>query len=124
MRLYREMPADPSVASYGSLKVEVRNPSGFRPVAGGSVTIRASGSSQILDILQTDESGETPPIELPAPPTAYSLEPQQEVQPYSTYDLTFEAPGSETIRVQGVQIFSGEEAIQEIRSIRKLLAEN
>jgi peptidoglycan hydrolase-like protein with peptidoglycan-binding domain len=44
------------------------------------------------------------------------LEPQTEVQPYSTYDLSFEAPGSQSVIVRGVQVFPGEDAIQEIDS--------
>ena len=57
MRLFREMPATMETASTGTLKVEARSLVGFRPLPGGTVTIRPTGSEQILEVLQTDESG-------------------------------------------------------------------
>ena len=101
----------------GTLRVQARTEIGFEPVPGALVTVRASGSEQILEQLRTDESGNTQLIELEAPDVEYSLEPQQEVRPYSTYDVTIESTKTETVRIAGVQILAGQEAIQEILTL-------
>jgi len=101
----------------GTLRVQARTEIGFEPVPGALVTVRASGSEQILEQLRTDESGNTQLIELEAPDIEYSLEPQQEVRPYSTYDVTIESSETETVRIAGVQILAGQEAIQEILTL-------
>lgn len=104
----------------GTLRVQARTELGFFPVAGARVTVRSSGTDQILEEVITDESGNSPLVELEAPDVAYSLEPQREVRPYSTYDITVESPGTETIRITGVQIFAGQEAIQEVRTVARI----
>ena len=101
----------------GTLRVQARTELGFFPVPGARVTIRASGSDQILEEVTTDESGNSPLVELEAPDVAYSLEPQTQVRPYSTYDITVESPEAETVRIVGVQIFAGQEAIQQILTL-------
>lgn len=101
----------------GTLRIQARTEIGFEPVPGALVTVRASGSEQILEQLRTDESGNTQLIELEAPDVEYSLEPQQEVRPYSTYDVTIESTKTETVRIAGVQILAGQEAIQEILTL-------
>ena len=101
----------------GTLRVQARTEIGFEPVPGALVTVRASGSEQILEQLRTDESGNTQLIELEAPDVEYSLEPQQEIRPYSTYDVTIESTETETVRIAGVQILAGQEAIQEILTL-------
>lgn len=101
----------------GTLRVQARTEIGFEPVPGALVTVRASGSEQILEQLRTDESGNTQLIELEAPDVEYSLEPQQEVRPYSTYDVTIESLETETVQIAGVQILAGQEAIQEILTL-------
>ena len=101
----------------GTLRVQARTEIGFEPVPGALVTVRASGSEQILEQLRTDESGNTQLIELEAPDVEYSLEPQQEVRPYSTYDVTIESTKTEIVRIAGVQILAGQEAIQEILTL-------
>ena len=45
MRLFREMPATMETASTGTLKVEARSLVGFRPLPGGTVTIRPNSGS-------------------------------------------------------------------------------
>ena len=86
MRLFREMPATMETASTGTLKVEARSLVGFRPLPGGTVTIRPTGSEQILEVLQTDESGNTPEVTLPTPPLELSMVPEYAVNPYAQYD--------------------------------------
>lgn len=102
--------------SFGTLRVETRTEIGFLPVQGATVTVRASGSDQVLEVMRTDESGNTQAVPLPAPDVEYSLVPQEEVRPYATYDLTIESPDMETVRIEGTQIFAGQEAIQEVRT--------
>ena len=101
----------------GTLRVQARTELGFFPVQGARVTIRSSGSDQILEEATTDESGNTQLIELEAPDVAYSLEPQREVRPYSTYDITVESSEFQTVRIVGVQILAGQEAIQEVLAV-------
>ena len=101
----------------GTLRVQARTELGFFPVQGARVTIRSSGSDQILEEATTDESGNTQLIELEAPDVAYSLEPQREVRPYSTYDITVEFSEFQTVRIVGVQILAGQEAIQEVLAV-------
>lgn len=116
MRLFREMPAVNDTASTGTLRIEARSLVGFRPLTGGTVTIRDAATNQTVEVLQTDESGNTPIITLPAPPLELSLTPERTVAPYSEYNAVFESPTAETITVNGIQILPGEEAIQVIRS--------
>ena len=70
--------------AFGTLRVQARTEIGFNPVPGAKVTVRLSGSDQIIEEMLTDESGNTPSVELEAPNVDYSLEPQEQVRPYST----------------------------------------
>ena len=117
MRLFREMPATMETASTGTLKVEARSLVGFRPLPGGTVTIRPTGSEQILEVLQTDESGNTPEVTLPTPPLELSMVPEYAVNPYAQYDLIFQSPEAESVFIQGTQVFAGQESLQEIRAV-------
>ena len=110
MRLFREMPATMETASTGTLKVEARSLVGFRPLPGGTVTIRPTGSEQILEVLQTDESGNTPVVTLPTPPLELSMVPEYAVNPYAQYDLIFQSPEAESVFIQGTQVFAGQES--------------
>ena len=51
----------------GTLRVQARTELGFFPVSGARVTIRPSGSDQILEEVITDESGNSPLVALEAP---------------------------------------------------------
>ena len=101
--------------AFGTLRVSVRTEVGFQPIENATVTIRNAGSEEVLEVLRTNESGNTDTIELPAPDVDYSLEPQEEVRPYSTYDLTIESPEMDTVQIDGTQIIAGEEALQDVR---------
>lgn len=114
MRLFREMPPVADVAGSGFLRCEARSLVGFRPIPRARVTVRDMNGA-VIEQLETDESGNTPDLELPAPPLEYSLEPESP-QPYSKYSITLEGEGIETVTVDGTQILPGELSIQQLSS--------
>jgi hypothetical protein len=68
------------------------------------VRILESGQTErVLERLNTNASGLTEPVALPAPNIDYSLEPST-VQPYSVYDIMVSAPGYETVIFEKVEI--------------------
>ena len=68
----------------------------------------------IIEELTTDNSGETPSIELPAPPVSYSLE-SSSAQPYSEYNFTIQAEGYSNLTISGAQILANVTALQSAR---------
>ena len=73
----------------GGLQVNVTSTIGIQPIAGAAVKI-FSGQTQVEE-LTTDSSGQTPAIQLPAPPLAYSQEPNQP-QPFAEYTIQVSRP--------------------------------
>ena len=98
----------------GTLQVNVTSSVGFFPVSGATVTISAGETPDtILEQLSTDASGQTPPIQLPAPDPSYSQEPGRP-RPYSSYIIEVTAPGYEPVRISGSEILPGEESLQPV----------
>ena len=97
----------------GSLKIQITN-NNFFPVEGASVYISPTGMpDSTSEEFVTDKNGIVIDEELPAPDVAYSLEPGEN-QPYSEYNVLVNAPGYNERFISGVQIFSGENGIQNI----------
>ncbi len=101
--------------SRGQLQINVTSePTNF-PIPEASISISYTGvPGPILEQLQTNSSGQTETIDLAAPPVEYSLNPNNEVQPYSEYTLNVTAPGYEPISISGTEILANETAIQNI----------
>ena len=108
---------EPIDAAYaGSIQISVVSAIGLVPVANASVTISYTGDPDSpLEVLTTDSSGQTPTVELPAPPLSLSLDPEAEQQPYSEYNIFVTAEGYEPVLVSGSEIFAGEMSLQPIR---------
>lgn len=102
--------------STGSLRISVISSVAYIPIEGATVTISYTGdpSSPIIT-LTTDSSGETEVVTLPAPPLAYSLNPENLQQPYSEYNIMVTAEGYEPVYVTGSEIFADELSLQPIR---------
>lgn len=101
----------------GGLKISVTSTLGPVPVQGATVSISYTGTADsIIETLDTDESGQTEEIELPAPPLEYSLEPES-TRPYSEYNIQVNAPGYEPILISGTQILPETLALQPIEMI-------
>ena len=99
----------------GRLQINVTSTLGLIPIDNATVTISYTGIPDItIEQLQTNSSGQTEVIELPAPPLEYSLEPVEQ-QPYSEYNVQVQAPGYEPILVSGTEILPDVVALQPIR---------
>ncbi len=100
----------------GSLQISVVSTIGLVPVANATVTVSYTGDPESpIQVLTTDSSGQTPTIELPAPPLSLSLNPEAEQQPYSEYNIFVSAEGYEDVLVSGSEILAGELSLQPIR---------
>ena len=95
--------AQTDLSDKGRLQINVTSSLGYFPVTDAKITITLSGQPDtVIKELNTDISGQTQEIELPAPPLDYSLEPGEE-QPYADYDIAVTAPGYETVVVERIQ---------------------
>lgn len=102
------------MADTGKLRISLTSSVSSKPVAGANIQISRTGLPEdIIEVLQTNTSGQTEDIELETPPLEYSLVPESQ-QPYSEYDLMVSAEDYEPVTVSGAQILSGETALQDI----------
>lgn len=99
----------------GNLKVRVESAVGAIPIENARIRISYSGDPEsAIEEIQTGTSGQSESIELATPPLEYSMEPDQP-QPYAEYTVLVEAEGYQSVDISGVEVFSGQEALQNIR---------
>jgi hypothetical protein len=97
---------------FGYLTVDAKAVPDARPLEGATVSIFAG--DRIVEQISTNEAGQTEPMELGAPPLELSLVPETQIRPYSEYTVLVDAPGFETVYIEGVQILAGRLAIQRV----------
>lgn len=101
----------------GKLRVNVTESDGIIPIDNATIEIANTGTpNTVFEQLNTDANGNSETIELAAPPLEYSMEPTDN-QPYSEYNIRITAPGYSEQLITGVQIFSTQTGIQNIRLI-------
>lgn len=108
-------PTMPDTPDKGQLQVSVTSESTAFPVADARISISYTGvpDSQ-LEQLTSDSSGQTEVIDLPAPPIEYSLDVNNEQQPYSEYTIDVTAPGYEPVSIAGAEILADVTALQNV----------
>ena len=100
----------------GKLQINVTSNVDGRPIADASISISYTGVPEnMLERVETDSSGQTEVLELDAPPEEWSLDPDNERQPYSEYTLDISAPGFEPVSIAGAEILANVKAIQNVR---------
>ena len=100
----------------GKLQINVTSSVNSRPIGEAEISISYTGVSEnILERLTTDSSGQTEVIDLDAPPEEWSLNPENERQPYSEYTFDISAPGFEPVSIAGAEILANVKAIQNVR---------
>ena len=112
--IYSTHAAQIDASSEGGLRIQVTSTLGMIPIADATVTISyADNLDSPIQTLTTDISGQTPVIELPAPPIEYSLEPGSP-RPYSEYTIQISAPSYETVVISGSEILPDVTSIQPV----------
>ena len=96
----------------GYLLVNVYCDTIANPVEGAVVKVLKDNNE--IAIEKTNEDGQTNKITLETVDKSYSLEDQNLVRPYETYDVEVSALGLMPTKINGVQIFDGETSIQNI----------
>ena len=100
----------------GRLQINVISAADSRPVADARIAVSYTGvPEQTLEQVITDRSGQSEVLTLDAPPEAWSLDPDNEQQPYSEYTLNISAPGYEPVSIAGAEILADVKAIQNVR---------
>lgn len=109
-------PESSDASYFGTIKISVVSSIGLVPVEGATVTISYTREPDVpLKVLTTDNSGQTPVTQLPAPPLALSLQPENEIQPYSEYNITITAPDYEPVLISGSEILANELSLQPVQ---------
>ena len=100
----------------GTLQINVTSSVNAFPVERAEISISYTGVPEsTLEKIQTDSSGQTETIELAAPPEEWSLDIEEDRQPYSEYTLSIKAPGFEPVNIAGTEILANVKAIQHIQ---------
>ncbi len=98
----------------GKLQINVTTAVGAEPIKDAKVTVSYTGNpTQTVEELETDESGQTPVIEVNTPPLELSMEPSER-QPYAEYTVEVSAPGYRPIDISGIAVLPEETAIQPV----------
>ena len=100
----------------GTIKIQVTSTVGLIPVDNAKITISYTGDpGNALEQVSTDAEGQSEVLTLAAPPLEYSMEPEQSAQPYAEYTVEVEADGYRPVSIEGVDVFSGELSLQNVR---------
>ena len=111
-RYMRTMQTDQS--DTGRFQINVQSTVRNVPIKDARIRISYTGNpTQILEEVTTDDSGQSPSVDLPAPPLDYSLAPS-EIQPYSEYTLNVTAPGYTPFDISGVEVLPTATALQAV----------
>lgn len=98
----------------GQLQINVVSAVNHFPVDRATVSIADSSEpDQVIEEINTNTSGQTPEVELTAPPLEYSMEPG-EPRPYTEYTLRITAPGFEPVLITGTEVLPGVLAVQPV----------
>ncbi len=106
---------NPIYLDKGSLQIFVTAGENPSPVPEARVRISDPASGSVLEEVYTDSSGQTPFVELPAPPLELSVvEGSADQRPYALYNVTVSAGGFQTLHLGGVELLPSGRAIQRV----------
>lgn len=99
----------------GRLQINITSSITAFPISNASVSISYTGiPDSTIEQITTNSSGQTDTIDLAAPPVEYSMDINNETQPYSEYTLQVEAEGYDPVTIAGAEILADVTALQNI----------
>lgn len=113
-------PATVPYTDEGELQVEVSAAIRSLPIELADILVLriVKGEQELIRYLQTNSSGNSPIITLPAPPRELSGQPEPSgLRPYGVYTVTVSHPEYYTTIIRDVQIFAGQRALLPVNLI-------
>ena len=103
---------NPTYVDKGELQIFVTEGENPVPIPGARVRVSDPSSGQIVAEVSTDASGQTPFLELPAPPIELSVAEGEVGRPYAVYNVTISAEGRQTLHIGGAEVLPTGRSIQ------------
>ena len=104
---------DPLLTDSGRLIVDAHAFDIGMPASDAVIRITPKNDpNNVLEELVTNSSGQTPVVDLPAPPVEFSMNSTSNYKPYSEYDVYATMRGYDKVFVEGVQILPDTESYQ------------
>ena len=86
------------------------------PIESATINLTYAGQpDNVIEVLRTNNSGQTDSIDLAAPPVDLSLTKDNIIQPYSEYSIYVTAEGSEPVDISGIEILTDTASVQEVK---------
>lgn len=99
----------------GKLQINVTNNLNI-PIENATINLTYSGQpDNVIEVLNTNNSGQTDSVDLDAPPIELSLTEDNLIMPYSEYSIYVTADGYEPVDISGIEILSDTSSIQEVK---------
>ncbi len=99
----------------GKLQINVTNNLNI-PIENATINLTYTGEpDNVIEVLRTNNSGQTENIDLDAPPVELSLTEDNLIMPYSEYSIYVTAEGYEPIDISGIEILSDTGSVQEVK---------
>ena len=108
------------INEFGELVVNVRSGNGAFGIPGVTVTVynlTSTGERNIISVLETNGSGSTPAVRLPAKSKSDTLSPGIEGDKASRYFVKSEKEGFYTVENDFVPIYSGIRSVQNVELV-------
>ncbi|MBR4026003.1 MAG: carboxypeptidase regulatory-like domain-containing protein [Lachnospiraceae bacterium] len=98
----------------GTLRIRVTSKSASLPVENAKIVVSYTGGPQdVIEELQTDNSGNAQEITLRTPPIEYSMQPNER-QPYAEYTIEVSAEGYRPVVISGIEVMSNQLSQQKV----------
>ena len=112
---YIKKPKEVIMPDTGKLQINVTSNVNI-PIESATINLTYAGQpDNVIEVLRTNNSGQTDSIDLAAPPVDLSLTKDNIIQPYSEYSIYVTAEGYEPVDISGIEILTDTASVQEVK---------
>jgi hypothetical protein len=97
--------SDTMQAPVGKFELSIFDETVGMPIDNAVITIRNALTNEVVNILRSDSSGQTPQIELATPPLEFSTNVRNDKKPYAEYNIDITSRDFVDLQIKDVQIF-------------------
>ncbi len=107
----------------GTLRVQISAAESALPITGAKITVYEADTQAVLYEVYSDENGNADGMTLDCPPLYFSLNEDNTIQPYGTYNLKAESEEYVTSIINAFQVFDGQVSLAQVYMKPKITSE-